>query len=82
MQWQPDGLTIHAKMCFPGARFLGAPPISLTEPLPLGPSISFSCRRNTSPPLSVGRTLSLALNYDNDDSCDSHDREHNRNHVF
>ena len=25
--WQPDGLTIHAKKWFLGARFLGAPPI-------------------------------------------------------
>ena len=28
-QWQPDGLTIHAKEWFPGAGFLGAPSISL-----------------------------------------------------
>ena len=31
VQWQPDGLTIHAKKWFLGAGFLGAPPISLTE---------------------------------------------------
>ena len=30
VQWQPDGLTIHTKEWFLGARFLGAPPISLT----------------------------------------------------
>ena len=32
VQWQPDGLTIHihTKKWFPGARFLGAPAISLT----------------------------------------------------
>ena len=29
VQWQPDGLTIHTKKWFPGAGFLGAPPISL-----------------------------------------------------
>ena len=29
VQWQPDGLTIHTKKRFPGAGFLGAPPISL-----------------------------------------------------
>ena len=27
--WQPDGLTIHAEKWFLGARFLGAPPVSL-----------------------------------------------------
>ena len=30
VQWQPDGLTIRTKKWFPGAGFLGAPPISLT----------------------------------------------------
>ena len=30
VQWQPDGLTIHSKKRFPGAGFLGAPPISPT----------------------------------------------------
>ena len=29
VQWQPDDLTIHTNKCFLGARFLGAPPISL-----------------------------------------------------
>ena len=29
VRWQPDSLTIHAKKWFPGAGFLGAPPISL-----------------------------------------------------
>ena len=29
VQWQPDVLTIHTKKWFLGARFLGAPPISL-----------------------------------------------------
>ena len=28
-QWQPDGWTIHTNKWFLGARFLGAPPISL-----------------------------------------------------
>ena len=32
VQWQPDGLTIHIKMWFLGAGFLGAPPISLKQP--------------------------------------------------
>ena len=32
MQWQPDGLTIHAKKWFLGAGFLGAPAISLKLP--------------------------------------------------
>ena len=27
VQWQPDGLTVHAKKWFLGAGFLGAPPI-------------------------------------------------------
>ena len=31
VQWQPGDLTIHTKKSFPGAGFLGAPPISLTE---------------------------------------------------
>ena len=31
LQWQPDGLTIHAKKWFLGAGFQGAPPISLTR---------------------------------------------------
>ena len=30
VQWQPNGLTIHAKKWFLGAGFLGAPPISLS----------------------------------------------------
>ena len=30
VQWQPDGLTIHANKWFLGAGFLGAPPISLS----------------------------------------------------
>ena len=29
VQWQPDGLTIHAEKWLLGAGFLGAPPISL-----------------------------------------------------
>ena len=29
VQWQPDGLTFHTEKWFPGAGFLGAPPISL-----------------------------------------------------
>ena len=29
VQWQPDGLVIHTNNWFVGARFLGAPPISL-----------------------------------------------------
>ena len=29
VQWQPDGLIIHANKWFLGAGFLGAPPISL-----------------------------------------------------
>ena len=31
MQWQLDGLIIHTKKWFLGARFLGAPPISLRQ---------------------------------------------------
>ena len=31
LQWQPDGLTIHTKKWFPGAGFLGAPPIYLIQ---------------------------------------------------
>ena len=31
VQWQPDGLTIHAKQQFLGAGFLGASPISLRD---------------------------------------------------
>ena len=31
VQWQPDGLTVHAKKWSLGAGFLGAPPISLTR---------------------------------------------------
>ena len=31
-QWQPDGLTIHTKKWLLGAGFLGAPPISLSDP--------------------------------------------------
>ena len=31
VQWQPDGLTIYTKKWFLGARFLGAPPSSLTR---------------------------------------------------
>ena len=34
VQWQPDGLTIHAEKWFLGAGFLGAPPISPTLPTP------------------------------------------------
>ena len=34
VQWQPDGLTIHAKKWFLGAGFLGAPPISLRSTCP------------------------------------------------
>ena len=30
VQWQPDGLTIQANKWFLGARFQGAPPISLS----------------------------------------------------
>ena len=33
VQWQPGGLTIHAKKWFLGAGFLGAPPISFTYDL-------------------------------------------------
>ena len=29
VQWQQDGLTIHTNKWFPGAGFLGAPPVSL-----------------------------------------------------
>ena len=29
VRWQPDGLTIHTKKWFLGARFLGAPPFFL-----------------------------------------------------
>ena len=35
VQWQPDGLTIHTKRWFPGAGFLGAPPIFLVARGPL-----------------------------------------------
>ena len=31
VQWQPDGLTIHAKKWFLGSGFLGAPPLSLRQ---------------------------------------------------
>ena len=31
VQWQPDGLTIQTQKWFPGAGFLGAPPISLVR---------------------------------------------------
>ena len=33
VQWQPHGLTIHTEKWFPGAGFLGAPPISLNQTL-------------------------------------------------
>ena len=32
VQWQPGDLTVHAKKCFLGDGFLGAPPISLNRP--------------------------------------------------
>ena len=38
VQWQPDGLTIHTKKWFLGARSLGAPPISLMNSALAGPS--------------------------------------------
>ena len=43
VQWQPGGLTIHAKKWFLGAGFLGAPPISLRG-VPDGPIASRTLR--------------------------------------
>ena len=55
VQWRPDGLTIHANRWFLGARFLGAPPISLIGRARLGkPRTSATCRL-TSPVSSTSK---------------------------